>query len=113
MKLKVNEKTIFLGKRQIILDYKIDTAYKRLNKIIVRFRETKNTVSIGRFYNLICIDLKGKMIWKAELPTMKEDDRYCYVLKYWPNIVANSWSNNECVIDSKTGKILSKKFTKT
>lgn len=113
MMLKVNERTIFLGKRQINLDYKIDTAYKRMNKIIVRFEETKDTVSIGRFYNLICIDLQGKMIWKAELPTVKEDDRYCNVLKYWPRIVANTWSNNECIIDSHTGKIIKKKFTKT
>ena len=107
MMLKTEKNTIYLGKKKIVLTIEIMCAYKIFNKIIVlyNYMETK--------HNLVCIDLNGKLRWEAELATNEEMEGYCYVLKYWPNIVANSWSNNECVIDSKTGKILSKKFTKT
>lgn len=111
MKLKVNEKTIFLGKRQIILDYKIDTAYKMLNKIIVRFEVTKDIVQIPRFHNIICIDLNGNLLWQAELPSDDNLILYYDIFRYWPKIIAHSLSY-DCEINIKTGKIIRKRWFK-
>lgn len=110
MKLKTKGNTIFLRNRQINLNFVISSAYKKGNKIIVRFDVTKDIINISKFHNIICIDLKGNLIWEAELPS---DELHLYydIYRYWPKLIAHSLSF-DCEIDIETDKILRKKWVK-
>lgn len=111
MKLKTIGNTIYYRNRQIKLDFFIGSAYKIMNKIIVRFDVTKDIINKSDFHNIICINLYGGMIWEAELPSNENKTLYYDIYKYWPRIIAHSL-NYDCEIDAETGKIIRKKWIK-
>jgi len=66
----------------------------------------------GTFRNLIAMDTNGYILWKAELPDPLGGDVYLDVSLQDDFLVAHSWSGFKVIIDTKSGRILSKKFTK-
>lgn len=111
MKLKTIGNTIYYRNRQIKLDYFIGSAYKIMNKIIIRFDVTKDIINKSDFHNIICINLYGGIIWEAELPSNESTTLYYDIYKYFPRIIAHSLSY-DCEINIKTGKIIRKKWIK-
>ncbi len=111
MKLKTKGNIIYFRNKQIILNNVIGSAYKVMNKIIVRFEVTSAIIKIPKFHNIVCLDLSGSLVWEAELPSNDELFLYYDIYRYWPKIIAHSLCY-DCEINIKTGKIIKKKWIK-
>lgn len=107
MKLKTENNKLFIGKKIIQIDYEIISAYKIKNKVIICF---KTPIPKGRFQNLICMNIKEDIIWKADLPSHDSVDCYWSIQRVWPSLVVISFSSYKCKINVNTGKIMNKKY---
>ncbi|MFC1748567.1 hypothetical protein ACFL2V_07140 [Pseudomonadota bacterium] len=95
----------------ITLEHVVLIAFELKGKVIVLFDPDEYIPKFGQFNNFIALDLEGAKMWEAELPTTETGDCYFKVSSREPLIV-NSYKSYVCEIDSDTGKIISKNFTK-
>ena len=65
-----------------------------------------------RFRNLLCVDLNGEIVWRAELPADDAVDAYVDAKPTRSGFVANSWSCWRVTIDLSSGEITDREFTK-
>jgi len=68
------------------------------------------TKEYGAFQNLLSLKADGKALWHAELPS--SGDAYVDFEVSDGKLFANSWSCCRVEIDTQTGKILDRQFTK-
>jgi outer membrane protein assembly factor BamB len=62
------------------------------------------------FRNLLCIDVNGRLIWNAELPT--SPDVFLDVSLSPEGLIARTWSGMQVVIDGNSGGELNRQFNK-
>jgi len=111
MTMKYEQNIIAFNGHKYELEYPILDVVQKGDCFIVLFDPDANIKKFGQFPNLICINSYGAKIWTAELPTTDTGDCY-YKLKSAVSLRAYSVRSYSCVIDEKTGQILSKKFFK-
>jgi hypothetical protein len=109
--LSFSGNVITVNGNNIKLDYPIQTAFLLGDKIIVLYDPDSYVPKFGQFQNLLAIDLNGKEIWKAELPTTMTGDCYYKIASKNP-LKAYSFKSYECEIDLDTGRIKNKTFLK-
>lgn len=80
--------------------------------VIVLLDPDSNLCKWGQFPNIFGVSLEGKILWKSELPTTDTGDSYLSMRIEDNKLKSYAWSSYICIIDYKTGKILSKVFTK-
>lgn len=69
----------------------------------------KRRAGLDAVRNLQAFSLSGVKLWDAEMP---EDADYYYKIVNTDPIEVDSFSSFRCRIDSRTGKIISKRFMK-
>lgn len=81
--------------------------------VIVRVDPPEIDDSLKPYSNLFRVDSAGRVVWSADLP-LPEDwtDFYVEVEIAEGELKAGSWSCYAMTLDSETGRILSKVFTK-
>ena len=62
--------------------------------------------------NLVAIDLHGRLVWRAVLPTNSSTDCFTSVEVVDGQVSAFSWSSHRVVIDADSGSTISDEFTK-
>jgi outer membrane protein assembly factor BamB len=62
------------------------------------------------FENLLCVDLQGRLLWKAKLPTYP--DAYLSVTVCSGSIWAGTWSGFKVKLDPNTGTEIERIFVK-
>ena len=111
MTVKYEKNTIEINERKIELEHTISDVWCQGQCFFVLFARDETIQKWGQFPNLICINDCGSKLWTAELPTTDTGDRYYKIVSIDP-LRAYSVKSFSCVIDEKTGKILSKEFFK-
>ena len=64
----------------------------------------------GSFENLCCVDARGKLIWRAPLPS--ENDTFVALEGSENLIIATTWSGYRITIDPESGIVKSTEFVK-
>lgn len=80
--------------------------------VVVLFDPDSNTSKFGQFPNLIAVRRDGSQFWVAELPNTSSGECYYSVREANGHLVANSFHSTEVVIDTLTGKLISREFMK-
>ena len=109
--LQYSGRRLSIGDTTFDTEYPIQEATLLTDKIIVLHNPYTGPTSYGQFRNLIAYDLHGQKVWTAEHPGNDSNDVYMKIVKSNPLTVHN-FAGFECVIDSATGKIIKKIFTK-
>ena len=65
-----------------------------------------------RFENLVCLDARGALVWKATLPKNTVPDTFTGVRLDGDAVRAYAWSGYSLTLDRTTGKTLKCVFTK-
>ena len=104
-------KILCINGRELTLEFPIKESFALNDVVIVLLDPDSNLGSQGQFRNVMGFDAKGNQVWIAELPTEKTSDVYYQVSSRTP-LKLSSFCSYECLIDPKTGRILSKSFYK-
>ncbi len=114
-KIDFDSNSIKLGETIIKVPYCIFKAWydESIGYVIVIMDPNANS-TVSRFNNIIAYEINRhiKTIWTAELPTSSGPDCYWDLEADDDNLSAFSYSCFRCKLDIKTGKIISKSFTK-
>ena len=62
--------------------------------------------------NLVAIDARGRLLWRAQLPTPSSTDGFTSLDIIERGVSAFSWSGHRLLIDPDTGSTISDEFTK-
>jgi len=111
MTIEYENNTIKINGRVLNLEFAIRDAVEKDHSFFVLFDPNANIRKWGQFPNLICLDNNGTKVWTAKLPTTDTGDSY-YKLASTDPLTVYSVKSYSCVIDEKTGKILSQEFFK-
>ncbi len=95
---------------QVKLDFDIVDAVTVGDSVVVLL-DVDSVASVGQFRNLVALDKRGSVIWKAEMPTSANYDRYFKIASVDP-LVAYSTTSFECEIDPGSGKIVRRVYYK-
>lgn len=111
IKVSFVRNSLKINSKNIKLDHPILTAFAFEDKIIILYDPDSYMPKFGQFPNLLAIDINGKEVWRAELPTMTTGDCYYKIVSENP-LKALSFHSYECEIDLDTGKLKNKIFLK-
>ena len=110
-KIRFSKNTVVINSMPINLKYKIAVAFEKNGIVIVLFDPDEYIPKFGQFRNLVGLNCQGTKLWEAELPTNETGDCYFKIRSQYP-LKAISFKSWICEIDIRTGKIISKCFTK-
>jgi hypothetical protein len=94
-----------------ILEFPIEEAFEQGSLVIVFFAPDSDPKRFGQFHNVIAVDRRGWKVWEADLPTSNTGDRYYKIATRDP-LTLYSTQSYDVVVDSATGRIIEKTFTK-
>jgi hypothetical protein len=103
--------TISVNGHYFQMEYPVEEAFEADNKVIALLDPDAFVEKFGQFNNLCAVDLSGRRLWTAELPTTDSGDRYYKIASRTPLIAYSIWSY-ECEIDADTGRIRRRTFFK-
>jgi hypothetical protein len=109
--LPVDGRTIHLESGAIFLAYPVRAAVQIDDLVLVLYDPGALKQKFGVFENLAGFSLDGSVRSVAQLPSSTTGDRYVD-LTVGDQIVAYSWSGFNCVIDIRSGRIVSAEFLK-
>lgn len=102
-------KTLTVNGKSLELEHAVADAFEIEDSIIVLFEADARRDE--QFQNLIALRSNGEKGWIADLPTNDNSDVYLEVTSRVP-LIANSWSCYACEIETATGRIKARSFTK-
>ena len=82
-----------------------------IGDIVIVLIDAPAVIKHGQFQNLLAFDRLGRRLWTADLPTTNTGDTY-YAIGSRDPLVALSTQSFDCEIDTTTGHIMRKTFTK-
>jgi len=108
---RLDKKSLQIDESPLEFEFPISEIVFLKNVFCILFEPGSDNRNWGQFHNLYGININGKIIWKADLPSTKPD---CYwkIKLIGENLRAYSFSSYDCIIDPITGKILSSEFYK-
>jgi len=107
-KVKFSGKVLQVGANAFVLEYEIRDAFLTDYGIIVLYHPDAFK---GKFRNLECFSTEGEKLWTAELPDPGREDAYYRITSYSP-LTLYSFTSYTCQINTTTGKIEKREFTK-
>ncbi len=110
-RIEIRDARLFVDGSSLDTEYPVSNAFCDGSKLIVLFDPDSKINKFGQFANLIAVDILGRTIWTAELPTTETGDAYYRIVSQNP-LVAYSVCSFSCEIDLDTGKIKHKSFYK-
>lgn len=100
-----------IGTSSVTLEHPVREAFLLNGRVIVLMDPDSQAAAGKAFRNLIALDLSGRALWTADLPTAKLADAYTRIVSRAP-LRADSFSSCECEIDASTGRLVSAEFFK-
>ncbi|MDE0887788.1 MAG: hypothetical protein OSB70_19920 [Myxococcota bacterium] len=94
--------------RSIATEHPVESAYRVKGRIVVLYDPDSATAEIS---NLVCLDLNGRVLWRAEYPRVDREDYY-YRIKSIEPLVAYSFTSFACEISLDNGRIVKREFFK-
>jgi hypothetical protein len=107
-----SEKTLNINGRLVMFEFPIKEAFEIDDRLIVFLDPDSNLKRKVQFNNVIGFDAAGNQVWIADLPTPDPVDVYYKLVAENPLKLYSFCSFGECLVDPKTGKILSKPYYK-
>ena len=104
--------TLNINGKLIILEFPIREAFEISDRVIVLLDPDSNLKRQDQFKNVIGFDAGGNQVWIADLPTLESTDVYYKAIVGNPLRLFSFCSFGECLVDPKTGRILSKPYYK-
>jgi hypothetical protein len=112
IKYKYNDRCLEINGQKKFYEFPIQTCINIKNILILLFDPDSYSKKSGQFDNLLGIDEKGEILWKAEHPTTQSGDRYYQIKGSEDSLIAYSIYSFECKIDVLSGKIVESNFYK-
>ncbi len=109
--ISFSENILTIAGVDIALEHAILVAFELMGKVIVLFDPDEHIPKFGQFQNLLALDFRGAILWKAELLTTETGDCYYKVFSKKPLQVI-SYKSYKCEIEIDTGKMILRDFTK-